>query len=339
MAIIGSNSGKTFGGIFGGIKGLFSECIGGDNFDDGILGANEYLDDSDVSDIGEGIGITAIEKETVKATNDVSYEKTSTLSESVISAEQKMDIHKDEVVAPVAEAKAETVVKPAVKAEASAVYGTANSASSSRASTIIKPADFFSGSITTSTPKNTNGGKNDMNILKSKPVTHEAPKQNTERVGSAGVGFNYNQANDANGNNQNRTYSSQKPSSVSSSAAIVQFFEPRDTKQADDICTVLKAGHIVVVNLCNIREESDKVRIIDFVAGCCKGIDAKAHTIAPKSIFIAAPKGVELRKPVEIPAESASSESGAGAAPFFSGINFGAAQNSDRNTNAFNPRF
>lgn len=123
------------------------------------------------------------------------------------------------------------------------------------------------------------------------------------------------------------------------SAAVIQFFEPHETKQADEICSVLKAGAIVIVNLQNVKEESDKLRIIDFVAGCCKGIDAKVQMVATKSIFVAAPKGIELRKPV-IPTEAgdAAGENGTGNSAIFSGFNFGV-PGSERSTNSFIPKF
>lgn len=123
------------------------------------------------------------------------------------------------------------------------------------------------------------------------------------------------------------------------SATMIQFFEPHETRQADEICSVLKSGAIVIVNLQNVKEENDKLRIIDFVSGCCKGIDAKVQMVAAKSIFVAAPKGVELRKPV-VPSEQTGeiTGDGAGSAPLFSGFNFGV-PGGERSTNSFIPRF
>ena len=123
------------------------------------------------------------------------------------------------------------------------------------------------------------------------------------------------------------------------SSAIIQFFEPHETKQADEICSVLKAGAIVIVNLQNVKEENDKLRIIDFVSGCCKGIDAKVQMVASKSIFVAAPKGIELRKPV-VPSDPTGEMAGDGTgnSAIFSGFNFGV-PGSDRSTNSFIPKF
>ncbi len=306
MSIIG-DSGKGFGGVFSGIKGFIGDIMGNTNDAESVLGSDEYLEGSVMQEM-------QVEAEPVKAveTEAPVAEVKAVAEEAPVSAFEENNRHLEQ--APVAEVKA------------------APEKSENTSYSFIKPTEFFN---SVGISRKQNKGGNEMATAKaSAPTSYTAPKT-TERVGSAGVGFNYNQANNDMNSSANRTFTSQK--TASSSGAIVQFFEPKDTKQADDICTVLKAGHIVVVNLCNIREESDKIRIIDFVAGCCKGIDAKAHTIAPKSIFIAAPRGVELRKPVVEYAEQ-TNEGTPASAPFFGGINFSASSNNERNLNAFDPR-
>ena len=307
MAMV-SGSGRNFGGVFSGIKSFFGDLMGND---ESVLGENEYLEGSE----NEELEFSAEPVTAVAAKDD--FFGTDFINETAV------EMKTEEIMS---EAEAPDVSATEVKSEP--VFAR---------STIIKPADFFSGEVVASGNRSFSGGRDMVSAKVDSAPAYDAPGQTTERVGSAGVGFNYsNHMGEANGATAGRSFTAQK--SGSSAGTMVQFFEPRDTKQADDICTVLKAGHIVVVNLCHIREESDKLRIIDFVAGCCKGIDAKAQTIAPKSIFIAAPKGVELRKAVDYSAEQ-NAEAASGTSPFFGGINFNAASGGERSTNAFNPRF
>lgn len=307
MATMHGGSGKGFGGVFSGIKTFFGDLMSNES---DLIGPDEYLDDSiDDTDLVMEVSETVYEEQ-----NEIAFTETNASVMVTAEVEKKAE----------PEMKAETV-----KTEAKKEENTYNSGSFGRTS-FVNPVEFFNSKKVNATE---NKGETKMvNENKVETPAYGTAKKN-ERVGS--VGFNYSQtSNEANGSSAGRTFAAQK--AATPVGTIVQFFEPRDTKQADDICTVLKAGHIVVVNLCNIREESDKIRIIDFVAGCCKGIDAKAHTVAPKSIFIAAPKGVELRKPVEYTQE-APVENNQGAVPFFGGINFNGTPG-ERNINSFEPR-
>ena len=307
MATMHGGSGKGIGGVFSGIKTFFGDLMSNES---DLIGPDEYLEDSvDDTDLVMEVSDTVYD-----AHEEIVFEE---------SRESAMGFAEIEETAE-PEMKAEEG-----KAETKKVENKSDSGSFGRAS-FVNPVEFFS-----TRKVNTTENKGETKMANETKV--ETPAYGTakksERVGS--VGFNYSQtSNEVNGSSAGRTFAAQKTGSPV--GTIVQFFEPRDTKQADDICTVLKAGHIVVVNLCNIREESDKIRIIDFVAGCCKGIDAKAHTVAPKSIFIAAPKGVELRKPVDYTQE-APVESNQGA-PFFGGLNFNGTPGGERNINSFEPR-
>ena len=304
------DSEKLFGGVFAGFKTWFNGIMDDDS---DVLSSDEYLEDAvDDSDITMEVSenITAYQSQSISAKKEENIE-------GFFKAEPVMA---RETAAPVASSKIETV--SAYNHEGGTFF--------------VNPADFFGSKSTTVSSKENKGGSV-MATENTREVPSYGTSSKTERVGS--VGFNYSQtSNEMSGSSAGRTFAAQKASS--SAGTTVQFFEPSDTKQADDICTVLKAGHIVVVNLCKIREESDKIRIIDFVAGCCKGIDAKAHTIAPKSIFIAAPKGVELRKPINYAAEAPVVENNVGTTPFFGGINFGnGVPEGERNLNAFEPKF
>jgi len=305
MAMV-SGSGRNFGGVFSGIKTFFGDLMGND---ESVLGENEYLEGSEDDVVFSAEPVTAYEEE---------YTFVSDITETAPVEMKAEDISFED--------SSEEISATEVKSEP--VFAR---------SSIIKPADFFNGTVVASANKPSYENNDVVSSSVDTTPVYDTPKQSTERVGSAGVGFNYSShMGESNGASAGRSFAAQK--AAPSAGTMVQFFEPRDTKQADDICTVLKAGNIVVVNLCHIREESEKLRIIDFVAGCCKGIDAKAQTIAPKSIFIAAPKGVELRKAIDYSAEQ-NQEAASGTSPFFGGINFNAASGGERNTNAFTPKF
>lgn len=68
---------------------------------------------------------------------------------------------------------------------------------------------------------------------------------------------------------------------------------PLEYKDCTDICMKLRERTTVVVNFEHLKNREDKMRILDFIYGCCFAIDGNAQRIS-EHVYIIAPKNVDI---------------------------------------------
>lgn len=68
---------------------------------------------------------------------------------------------------------------------------------------------------------------------------------------------------------------------------------PSEYKDCTEICAKLRERTTVVINFEHLKRKEDKMRILDFIYGCCYAIDGNAQRIS-EHVYIVAPYNVDI---------------------------------------------
>ena len=68
---------------------------------------------------------------------------------------------------------------------------------------------------------------------------------------------------------------------------------PTEYKDCTEICAKLRERTTVVINFEHLKRKEDKMRILDFIYGCCYAIDGNAQRIS-EHVYIVAPYNVDI---------------------------------------------